>query len=1079
MALSDCAPSHQSTQHGIPKVEKSETKEASSAMNTGNRSATGASTHIDALPTRRILPLSPEAVSQIRSSRHITSLQEVIARLLENSLDAGATRVDISVDWKRGACLVSDNGVGIPCSEFAEDGGLGRMYYTSKRTSALEASSDIPTHGLNGTFLAELAAMSLLDIQSTYVDKREAAILTIHHSKIIARRLTADEPSHFASLRSYSGTTVDVRDLFGNMPVRVKQRALQSEIGAESDKAWSDLKRAIVSLLLSWPHTCAVKLRDSNSDARVVNLSNSTSSDLTEKRLGQLSGRGTKFDLRDALPLLFQSGLATYESRSRWVPVSASTSAVSLKGLICLDPAPTKQCQFVAIGLIPCVAAAGRSELYDAVNKVFAQSSFGAIEARADPDGRRNSASNGNQKSVDRHAMYVLQLTLKDLQDAHVIDVDKLSEASVKILTDVLEAAVTAWLDSNLFRPKKRRKHRVSSDRAAVSRVRPSSETSLSRDHSENAGGSRIAGTDLERRAESRSRTGRSIALSTDFRFRSPPGRLADLGGVGGMRSGRPQSCGQAFAQKAGIGSMPASPISVSAKATTDLSSRPKVFQAPFIAAGHYNMPSVAPSSPREPVPPQHPSSEDFGNVDDADLLLAEHSAPHSSTDRASYWKDPVTGEEFQVNTRTGIMLPFKGHRIAENEPDRKVITPRQSAAMDTTLSSAGLPISLSRRRMLLERQSNKESSDSEAWLPGFLKDWTNPVFAKQREEPIPTASLAGPGLLELAEQRKCCSGDKYSPAFAYHGGVLDEGTRLSKLALTQANVIAQVDQKFVLIRMPLAAEGKLGSSSTLVLIDQHAASERVILETLLTEMCTSIPGDPALQSSSLVHETSRGKNLTFEISSKEHELFVRYHQHFAHWGILYDTPSATLSSKLGSHSNAGKQQYRIIVTHLPSPIAERCANFPALAIEMLRAEVWALEDGTKKAIHTAAKTTTTSTQGRDEASWLSLLPLMPSHLLTMLHSRACRSAIMFNDVLSIEQCQELVDKLGKCIFPFVCAHGRVAMVPVMDLGSNAGHAARDSGEEAEEREGIWEDRGQRCDVEALRAMMSGSNTQA
>ena len=48
-----------------------------------------------------------------------------------------------------------------------------------------------------------------------------------------------------------------------------------------------------------------------------------------------------------------------------------------------------------------------------------------------------------------------------------------------------------------------------------------------------------------------------------------------------------------------------------------------------------------------------------------------------------------------------------------------------------------------------------------------------------------------------------------------------------------------------------------------------------------------------------------------------------------------------------------------------------------------------------------------------------------------MVNSRACRSAIMFNDVLSIREREDLMAKLSKCAFPFMCAHGRVSMVPI------------------------------------------------
>lgn len=42
----------------------------------------------------------------------------------------------------------------------------------------------------------------------------------------------------------------------------------------------------------------------------------------------------------------------------------------------------------------------------------------------------------------------------------------------------------------------------------------------------------------------------------------------------------------------------------------------------------------------------------------------------------------------------------------------------------------------------------------------------------------------------------------------------------------------------------------------------------------------------------------------------------------------------------------------------------------------------------------------------------------------------------MFNDVLSVNQCEDLIDRLSRCAFPFQCAHGRPSMAPLIDLGN-------------------------------------------
>lgn len=75
-----------------------------------------------------IRPLPEDVIAQIKSSTAITSLNVVVVELMKNSLDAGATNVDISVDYSRGGCVVEDDGLGILPSEFGETGGLGKLY---------------------------------------------------------------------------------------------------------------------------------------------------------------------------------------------------------------------------------------------------------------------------------------------------------------------------------------------------------------------------------------------------------------------------------------------------------------------------------------------------------------------------------------------------------------------------------------------------------------------------------------------------------------------------------------------------------------------------------------------------------------------------------------------------------------------------------------------------------------------------------------------------------------------------------------------------------------------------------------
>jgi len=72
--------------------------------------------------------LPAEVVAQIKSSAIITSLNGVVYGLIQNSLDASATKINVSIDYSRGNCTVEDNGLGIAPRSFDVEGGLGRLY---------------------------------------------------------------------------------------------------------------------------------------------------------------------------------------------------------------------------------------------------------------------------------------------------------------------------------------------------------------------------------------------------------------------------------------------------------------------------------------------------------------------------------------------------------------------------------------------------------------------------------------------------------------------------------------------------------------------------------------------------------------------------------------------------------------------------------------------------------------------------------------------------------------------------------------------------------------------------------------
>lgn len=76
----------------------------------------------------RLLP--PDVVAKIKSSTSITHLNGVVLELVKNTLDANAHTVFVTVDVRRGSCIVEDDGDGIPPREFESSGGLGKAHRT-------------------------------------------------------------------------------------------------------------------------------------------------------------------------------------------------------------------------------------------------------------------------------------------------------------------------------------------------------------------------------------------------------------------------------------------------------------------------------------------------------------------------------------------------------------------------------------------------------------------------------------------------------------------------------------------------------------------------------------------------------------------------------------------------------------------------------------------------------------------------------------------------------------------------------------------------------------------------------------
>jgi DNA mismatch repair protein MutL len=163
--------------------------------------------------------LSQSLINKIAAGEVIERPASVVKELMENAVDAGATRIDVSVQ-QGGLELVRvvDNGGGIPAEELP-------LAVASHATSKLAEADDlfrVATLGFRGEALASIAEVSRLNLRSRTPDSSSGAEL-----EVVGGRM-----GEVAPFGGPVGTSVEVHNLFFNTPVRKKfLRTTQTEFG--------------------------------------------------------------------------------------------------------------------------------------------------------------------------------------------------------------------------------------------------------------------------------------------------------------------------------------------------------------------------------------------------------------------------------------------------------------------------------------------------------------------------------------------------------------------------------------------------------------------------------------------------------------------------------------------------------------------------------------------------------------------------------------------------------------------------------------------------------------------------------
>lgn len=838
------------------------------------------------------------------------------------------------------------------------------------------------SYGHRGLFLASLASLSLLTLTSHHLGEESTNSIIFHHSKPVARLIPA--PSYQVLRSASHGTSVTVNDLFGNMPVRVKSRAISLQKTGELEREWDHLRYLLVSLLLANDQISRLVLLDAEKSKR-MSIRPSISSSPASSSPGE-----NAFSLRRIGSIFIQSGLISPRSWEHWHKLSAYVPGLSVQAAISLQASPTRKMQFISLGKEPLVSRNGSSILYNEMNRLFSQSDFANFDVlpiRASPDPTRsgdqteaqsNASTRNWTKPINKWPMFFIRIdtnAVLELGDHDGQEHFPESDKSIQRIVDVLSAMIREFLKQNNLRPHSGKRQNPSSGRSQSIR----SKDSLSL---------QSPGIDPQR---GRSASSTEEAFSGHFKLPSFPRSQASV------------SYGQDFTNWSRI------------KAASAPEGRPTVQQPRPSVIGH------DPNGPRGERRSSHgtecgleasnyhtgpgpPSQALCSSIVDEKQEIPGSSLEGVSSGEAITWIDPHTKLVYLINPRTGQTIN-----------SRKLLATRSSH-----ISSS---------------EELSRDPERDLWVQKLLRTWDNPSFSRT-EVPIPDLCTDAVTEHDLKSSHGCFRGI----------GSLDTTQvakfrgKLRRRDLGKAEVIAQVDKKSIIAKVSMAATGLYEGATprnVLLLIDQHAADERCRIEQLFSEMFLLPDGTDGPNTEVSTVQVF----LEFQVSETEGCLFSRYMNLFTSWGIHYDTTVKDSSTLITVHT-------------LPMLIAERCRVEPEVLIDLMRREVWSNEEAGGKPAQARKNfefnkedqafelldiedpTYRESKLPSASHSWVQKMNGCPQGIVDLLNSRACRTAIMFNDPLDIGECEALLARLAHCAFPFQCAHGRPSMVPILDLRS-------------------------------------------
>ncbi len=180
-----------------------------------------------------IQQLPPHVAAQIAAGEVVERPASVIKELVENALDAASTRISVSIrEGGVSEIRVTDDGSGIDSDELA----LAFRHHATSKLSAAADLETVSTLGFRGEALPSIAAVSRVVCATRTADSEAGARIEFRYGDPVGQQ----------TIGCPVGTTVEVRELFGNLPAR--RRFLRSA-AAESAR----INEVVTRYALAYP----------------------------------------------------------------------------------------------------------------------------------------------------------------------------------------------------------------------------------------------------------------------------------------------------------------------------------------------------------------------------------------------------------------------------------------------------------------------------------------------------------------------------------------------------------------------------------------------------------------------------------------------------------------------------------------------------------------------------------------------------------------------------------------------------------------------------------------------------------